>query len=103
MLAAGLVGRGLDVIMLEAGSHYTREQFKGNQAWAFDNMYQERGGRATEDLAITLLQGRSVGGSTTINWTTCYRTPDRIFEHCAGHHGLQGITSPLMQQPSEAL
>ena len=103
VLAAGLVERGLDVIMLEAGSHYTRKDFKGNQAWAFDNMYQERAGRATEDLAITLLQGRSVGGSTTINWTTCYRTPDRIFDHWAEHHGVQGITPLLMKQHFEAV
>lgn len=96
VLAAGLVSRGLDVVMLEAGSHYTRKHFKGNQAWAFDHMYQERAGRATEDLAITVLQGRSVGGSTTINWTTCYRTPDRILAHWAEHHGVDGITPSIM-------
>ncbi len=103
VLAAGLVDRGLDVVMLEAGSYYTREDFKGDQPWAFDHMYQERAGRATEDLAITILQGRSVGGSTTINWTTCYRTPDRIYQHWAEHHGVQGITTPIMEPHFEAV
>ncbi|MCO4770242.1 MAG: GMC family oxidoreductase [Deltaproteobacteria bacterium] len=98
VLAAGLVEQGLDVVMLEAGSHYTRKDFKGNQPWAFDNMYQERGARATEDLAITVLQGRSVGGSTTINWSTCYRTPDRIFAHWADVHGVKDV-SPSMMAP----
>jgi choline dehydrogenase-like flavoprotein len=91
VLAAGLAARGIDVVMLEAGGHYTRDQFKGDEAWSFDRMYQERGARATEDLAVTVLQGRSVGGSTTVNWTTCYRTPDRVLQHWADVHGVQGL------------
>ena len=88
VLAAGLVADGHDVVMLEAGGHYTRDEFKGDEAWSFDRMYQERGSRATRDLALTILQGRSVGGSTTINWTTCYRTPDRVLNHWAEVHGI---------------
>ncbi len=96
VLAAGLVAQGLDVVMLEAGGHFTREQFTGDEAWSFDRMYQERGARATEDLAFTVLQGRTVGGSTTINWTTCYRTPDRVLAHWAEHHGIEGLDPDTM-------
>lgn len=103
VLAAGLVERGLDVVMLEAGSHYTRKDFRGNQPWSLDHMYQERGSRATEDLAITILQGRTVGGTTTINWTTCYRTPDRILDHWAEHHGIRGLTATVLAPHWEAV
>ncbi len=103
VLAAGLVERGLDVVMLEAGSHYTRKDFTGNQPWSFDHLYQERGARATEDLAVTILQGRSVGGTTTINWTTCYRTPERILSHWAEVHGVQGLTPAVLAPHYEAV
>ena len=32
-------------------------------------------GRQTQDKSITILQGRCVGGSTTVNWTSSFRTP----------------------------
>lgn len=103
VLAAGLVEQGIDVVMLEAGSHYTREQFTGDSGWAFDRMYQERGGRATKDLAVTILQGRTVGGTTTINWTTCYRTPDRVLNHWAERWGLTGLTPDALRPHFDAV
>lgn len=91
VLAAGLVERGLDVVMLEAGGYHTRRDFDLHEESAFPKLYQGRGTRATADLAISILQGRSVGGSTTINWTTCFRTPNRILDHWARHHGLEAL------------
>lgn len=93
VLAAGLVQMGLDVVMLEAGPAVSREDFSLHERDAYPNLYQERGGRATDDLAITILQGRTVGGSTTVNWTTCYRTPERILNHWARVHGVKGLST----------
>lgn len=104
VLAAGLVARGLDVVMLEAGGHYTRDDFTPlDEQWAFTNLYQDCGGRATADQAITVLQGRSVGGGTTVNWTTCFRTPDRILSHWADVHGVEGYTSESLRPHFEAV
>ena len=89
VLAAGLAEAGLSVIMLEEGGYHTRNDFTLNEGDAYPAMYQDRGTRATSDLAITILQGRSVGGSTTVNWTTCFRTPERILEHWQRVHGLE--------------
>ncbi|AKU93259.1 GMC family oxidoreductase [Vulgatibacter incomptus] len=90
-LAAGLVERGMRVVMLEEGGHHTKSEFDLQEGTAYPMLYQERGMRATADLAITILQGRAVGGSTTINWTTCFRTPDSILDHWREHHGVDGI------------
>ncbi|MCP4873627.1 MAG: GMC family oxidoreductase [Proteobacteria bacterium] len=90
VLAARLCAAGLDVVMLEEGGHYTRRDFDGDEVRAFSQLYQGRGAFATADLAMTILQGRSVGGSTTVNWTTCYRTPDRILDHWRSVHGIEG-------------
>jgi choline dehydrogenase-like flavoprotein len=91
VLAAGLVEAGLDVVMLEAGGYFTRRDFTLNQGQAFPDFYQDRGGRGTDDLAIAILQGRTVGGSTTVNWTTCFRTPERILERWRSEHGVEGL------------
>jgi len=104
VLAAELVARGLDVVMLEAGGHYTRDDFVAlDEQWAFTNLYQDCGGRATADQAITILQGRSVGGGTTVNWTTCFRTPDRILTHWADVHGIEGYTTEALRPHFEAV
>lgn len=91
VVAAGLAAAGLSVVMVEEGSRVTRRDLTLQEGDAFPLLYQERGTRATADLAITVLQGRSVGGSTTINWTTCFRTPDRILDHWRSAHGLEAL------------
>lgn len=96
VLAARLAEAGLDVVVLEAGGLYTSADFDLDEAKAYSSMYQECGTQSTDDLSITLLQGRSVGGSTTINWTTCYRTPERILSHWRATHGLTELTAEAL-------
>lgn len=103
VLAAGLVEAGLDVVMLEAGGHFTRKDFDLHEQTAYPAMYQDRATRGTADLAIAILQGRTVGGSTTVNWTTCYRTPPRILEHWQRVHGLDQLTEDALRPHFEAV
>lgn len=103
VLAAGLVERGLSVVLLEEGPWVGKEAFDMQEATAYRNLYQERGLRATEDLAITVLQGRSVGGSTTVNWSTCFRTPERILEHWRKVHGVEGWEPEELRPHFEAV
>jgi len=87
--AARLARAGLDVVVLEAGGYFTERDFELQEASAYPKLYQDGGGRGTADLAITVLQGRSVGGSTTVNWTTCFRTPERVLENWRRRHGVE--------------
>lgn len=87
-----LADAGFDVLVVEEGGHYTKRDFRMREDTAFPQLYQEDGGRSTEDLGIAILQGRSVGGSTTINWTTCFRTPDDVLEHWKKKHGVAGFS-----------
>jgi choline dehydrogenase-like flavoprotein len=55
---------------------------------AYPALYQESAARKTADKAITILQGRCVGGSTTVNWTSSFRTPEATLAWWQTHFGL---------------
>jgi choline dehydrogenase-like flavoprotein len=90
--AARLAAMGARVVVLEEGVWHRPEDSTLREGEAYPRLYQERGQRATADLSIVVLQGRSVGGGTTINWTTSFRTPDRVLEHWRRVHGVEGLT-----------
>jgi choline dehydrogenase-like flavoprotein len=91
VVAARLAAKGLGVVVLEEGGAWDRAAFDMREETAYPRLYQERGGRATADLAITVLQGRAVGGSTVVNWATSLRVPPRVLDHWARHHGVEGL------------
>jgi choline dehydrogenase len=83
---------GLKVLMLEEGPLKTAASFRDmNESRAYADLYQEAAGRTTSDGAISVLQGRSVGGSTTVNWTSSFRTPPQTLRHWAEAYGVQGL------------
>jgi choline dehydrogenase-like flavoprotein len=47
--------------------------------------------RATEDLGVVILQGRAVGGTTVVNWTTSFRTPQDVVQHWRDKHAVRGF------------
>ena len=97
-----LTAAGLRVVMLEAGPWVTKERLTLREEDAFQGMYQDRGTRFTGDGSIGILQGRC-GRRTTVNWTTCYRTPDRVLEHWAKVHGVTGLSSAVLEPHFDAV
>ncbi len=95
MVARGLALAGVKVVLLEEGGHQSSQDFDMQEGKAYPLLYQEQGNRATADVAMTILQGRTVGGGTVVNWTTSFRTPARTFAHWQRTYGLD--------EPSEAL
>ena len=89
--AARLAEAGLDVVVLEQGPLVSHEEMTEDEATATARMYGDGGARATDDLAISLLQGETVGGGTTVNWLLMLRTPDRVLEEWARDHGTEGL------------
>jgi choline dehydrogenase-like flavoprotein len=84
--AAGVLSAaGLDVIVLEAGDYYDAADFDGGELSAFSRLYMYGGGAATHDQSVGLLAGSCLGGGTTVNYTTSFRTPDDVREEWAGH------------------
>ena len=79
---------GFNVLLLEEGAWYTRDDFVMQERWAYPNLYQEGAARKTRDQGIGILQGRTVGGSTTVNWTTSLRTPQPTLDYWRSEFGL---------------
>lgn len=98
-----LAQAGFDVVILEAGGHYTRERFTMHEQDVYPLLYQEGMRRATDDRAISLLQGRAVGGGTVVNWTTALRTPPEVIERWREFHGLVDIAGNTLTPHFEAM
>ena len=89
--AARLAALGARVVVLEEGPWHKPSDSTLLERDAYPRLYQEKGQRATDDLSISILQGRAIGGSTAVNWTTSFRTPDRVLEHWRRVHGIEGL------------
>ncbi|MEP6996821.1 MAG: GMC family oxidoreductase [Betaproteobacteria bacterium] len=83
---------GLNVVMIEEGPLATSSDFHMLEREAYPQLYQESAARKTRDKAINILQGRCVGGGTTVNWTSSFRTPATTLAHWARAFGLTGFT-----------
>ncbi len=98
VVAARLAEAGHDVILLEEGGYWTAADFTEREDEMVPRLYAEGGTRGTTDLSISILQGRAVGGGTTVGWMVMLRTPDRVLEEWALRHGTQGM-SPADMAP----
>jgi len=87
-----LAQAGLKVAIVEEGPLAVSGEFKMREREAYPRLYQESAGRQTLDKEITILQGRCVGGGTTVNWTSSFRTPGRVLAHWSQAYGLAGMT-----------
>ena len=86
-----LSAAGLSVVMIEEGPLATSSDFRMREADAYPQLYQESAGRKTGDKAINILQGRCVGGGTTVNWTSSFRTPVATLDYWRSAFALEGF------------
>jgi len=87
---------GLKVVMIEEGMLRSSTDFRMLESEAYPTLYQESASRKTADKAINILQGRTVGGSTTVNWTTSFRTPSPTLKFWRERYGLTELTDEHM-------
>lgn len=102
-----LTKAGLEVILIEEGPLRTSSDFHQLESEAYPTLYQDSAARKTSDKAITILQGRCVGGSTTVNWTSSFRTPETTLDHWRSRFRLEGFDSgalaPYFEQAERRL
>jgi long-chain-alcohol oxidase len=91
--AAVLAQAGLDVVILEAGPYFTERDFDGAELSGFDRLYLNGGGMASADGSVGLLAAQGLGGTTLVNYTFCFRTPDPVRREWADGHGLKAVAT----------
>ncbi len=88
--------KGLKVILVEAARLKSSDEFNLNEAEAYHDLYQEGGMRATKDGTMSIMQGRAVGGTTVVNWTSSFRTPVQTLDFWRDEFGVQGMDEAAM-------
>ena len=97
-MAKELQEAGLSVILLEEGSYYQTKDFRNSDTIeSLIKLYREGGSTFTIGKPnISYAEGRTVGGSTTINGGICWRTPDKILKRWQWENGLADLTPKRM-------
>jgi choline dehydrogenase-like flavoprotein len=93
-----LARAGLSAIALEEGGFHQAQDFDQREDHMLPLLFQDGGARSTDDLAIRVLGGRGVGGSTIHNTNLCKRTPDPILELWAKKYGVEGASPAEMAE-----
>ncbi len=78
VVAAELAAAGQSVIVAEAGSISSGSDFDQHELAGMRTLFREGGASGTRDLSMTLFAGACLGGGTTVNWQSCFRTPDDV-------------------------
>ena len=82
---------GLRVVLLEEGPLRSSRDFRMREREAYPDLYQESAAARPRDKAINILQGRCVGGGTTVNWTSSFRTPPATLACWEREYGLRDV------------
>jgi choline dehydrogenase-like flavoprotein len=88
--AAELAKNGWNVVLIEEGSYFTPAQFTGDEFMAQARLYRDAGFIVTEEQTLSIVQGRTLGGSTTVNWQTSLYPPDYVTKEWSERFGWKG-------------
>nr|HET6901118.1 GMC family oxidoreductase N-terminal domain-containing protein [Ktedonobacteraceae bacterium] len=103
VVAGELAQAGKSVIVLEKGGYNNEANFTLQEAQAMPELYLKRGTLTSKDLGVIVLAGSTLGGGTTVNWMTSFRTPDDILEEWANLSGLRDLTGSRLQDSFTAV
>lgn len=91
-LAYALAGAGWNVVLVEEGQEYKVNQFNRDSWAATKHMYRDASMTSTlGNPPVPLPLGVTLGGTTTVNSGTCFRTPETVFAEWKKEFGLQGL------------
>jgi choline dehydrogenase-like flavoprotein len=107
-VAKALAAQGHAVLILEEGGYFTRQDFQDRPLEMQQKLYRNQGiSLAWGNTAIPVPMGKSVGGTTTINSGTCYRTPNHVLRRWQIERGLfelgPGSLDPYFEKVEQML
>jgi len=84
-----LAEAGHQVVVLEEGRDLIGPERTQRDAAMYDQLYMDRGGRASHDLSVSVLQGRVLGGGGVINVCDVVPIPEGVKHHWVSKYGLE--------------
>ena len=84
-----LAEAGREVVVLEEGRDLVGPERTQRDPGMYDQLYMDRGGRATHDLSISVLQGRDLGGGGVVNTCDVVPIPEGVLQHWSSKYGLE--------------
>ncbi|MBP7736056.1 MAG: GMC family oxidoreductase [Spirochaetes bacterium] len=95
--AKELAEKGLYVVLLEEGGHYTAKEWDGKPVKGLIDMYRHGGTTGTMgNPFISLTLGKCIGGTSTVNSATCFRTPAPVLKKWRDELGLGAMTEETL-------
>ncbi|MBK8397853.1 MAG: GMC family oxidoreductase [Leptospiraceae bacterium] len=94
--AAELSKNGWDVVLIEEGSYFTPAQFNTDEFLSNVRLYRDAGFVISEEQTLNIVQGRTLGGSTTVNWQTSLYPPHYVTDEWEKRFGLKDYAKEKM-------
>jgi len=106
--AKELAEKGLAVVLLEEGDYVTRSDWNGMPLPGLMRLYRDGGATGTiGNTFVSVTMGRCIGGSSTVNSATCFRTPAPVLANWRRDLGLADLTAenldPVFQRVEKIL
>jgi choline dehydrogenase-like flavoprotein len=103
VVAAELAAAGHKVLVLEKGGYANEADFDGAEVRSTQRLFEKKGILATRDVGVVLLAGSTLGGGTTVNWSTSLRTPDCVLDQWGRECGVTAAASAEWQASLDAV
>lgn len=99
VVAKQVAEAGRDVVLLEEGEPYGREQFVTDAGESMMRMLREGGMRATRgNIFMPTMQAICLGGGSLINSAICVRSPSWVFDRWAEQFGTHVLTRTMLDR-----
>ncbi len=98
IVAAELAAAGHDVLIVEKGDYAPTHAFTQQELPMLRRHFESGGLLTSQDGAVTVLAGSTLGGGTTINWAGALRTPDYVLEEWAREHDNPHFLEPAYEK-----
>ncbi len=91
-MAYELAAAGMNVVLFEEGRRFEVNQFNRDSWAATRDMYRDASMMSTlGNPPVPLPLGMTLGGTTTVNSGTCFRTPESVFKKWKAEFGLSDL------------
>ena len=95
VVAKELAEKGLSVVALEEGSCFSVKNYNQDAGDMMARLYRESAMTLALGLPpVSITLGRCVGGTTTVNSATCFRTPEKVVDSWKKQYDCEGLSYP---------